>query len=61
MLSDAPEGGVGGVEGGLRGRGDMYDYGRFAVVVGQKPIQHCKAVFLQLKNKFRKKDWNYRS
>ena len=37
----------------------MYDYDGFALLyIQQKPIQHCKANFLQLKNKYNIKGQN---
>ena len=46
-------------EGGSKGRRYMYDYDGFALLyIQQKPIQHCKANFLQLKNKYNIKGQN---
>ena len=39
---------------GSRGKTHRYDLWLIHVVVWQKPTQHCKAIYLQLKNKFKK-------
>ena len=44
---------------GSRGRGYIHS-AMIRVVVLQKPIQHCKAIILQLKSKFLKRELEQR-
>ena len=58
MLCDDLEGWDGGMEGDSVGKGSMYAYSRYHVVLQQNLTQHCKAIILQLTIK-KKKETNY--